>query len=101
MGGSMQLVTQPGQVSSIDAGQLQQYQAAHHESEYAIVDVRQPEEYRLGHIPGARLMPLGDLATYAEELRKIAGRTVVFYCRSGGRSSRASAWAAGELGLPK
>jgi len=29
--------------------------------EYNLVDVRQPEEYEQGHLPGARLIPVGEL----------------------------------------
>jgi rhodanese-related sulfurtransferase len=29
--------------------------------EYLILDVRQPQEYQSGHIPGATLIPLGEL----------------------------------------
>jgi sulfur-carrier protein adenylyltransferase/sulfurtransferase len=36
--------------------------------EYNLIDVRQPGEYERGHIPGARLMPVGDLAQHAGEL---------------------------------
>jgi len=30
--------------------------------EYNLLDVRQPGEYRRGHLPGARLIPLAELA---------------------------------------
>jgi glyoxylase-like metal-dependent hydrolase (beta-lactamase superfamily II)/rhodanese-related sulfurtransferase len=56
-----------------------------------IVDVREPEEYvgPLGHIAGAKLVPLGELATRAGELRK--DRPVVAVCRAGSRSAQAVA----------
>jgi sulfur dioxygenase len=55
-----------------------------------IVDVRQPDEYQgsLGHIRGAKLIPLGELAARAGELDKT--RPVVAVCRSGARSAQAS-----------
>jgi rhodanese-related sulfurtransferase len=58
-----------------------------------IVDVRRPDEFtgELGHIPGARLMVLDTLPEHVQELPK--DRTVVFVCRSGGRSGRATAFA--------
>jgi sulfur dioxygenase len=55
-----------------------------------VVDVREPEEFTgpLGRIPGARLMPLGELAARARELRR--DRPVVAVCRAGGRSAQAT-----------
>ena len=55
-----------------------------------IVDVRESDEYHgpLGRIQGARLIPLGQLATRAGELAR--DRPVVAVCRSGARSAQAS-----------
>jgi rhodanese-related sulfurtransferase len=36
--------------------------------EYNLIDVRTPEEYKLGHLPGARLIPVGELADRLLEL---------------------------------
>ncbi|MDH4233149.1 MAG: rhodanese-like domain-containing protein, partial [Nitrospirota bacterium] len=36
--------------------------------EYNLVDVRQPKEYERGHIPGARLIPVGELRNHIKEL---------------------------------
>jgi len=44
-----------------------------------ILDVRPPEEYRAGHIPGALSVPLSELKTRLAELPK--DREVVAYCR--------------------
>jgi hydroxyacylglutathione hydrolase len=65
--------------------------AARHE--VRIVDVRQPEEYtgELGHIPGAELIVLDTLATEIERLPKTD--SIVFVCRSGGRSGHATEFA--------
>lgn len=55
-----------------------------------IVDVREPSEFNgaLGHVPGARLMPLGSLAKHCGELDQ--RRPVVTVCRSGARSAQAT-----------
>ncbi|MDA8084637.1 MAG: rhodanese-like domain-containing protein [Nitrospiraceae bacterium] len=57
-------------------------------SEYCLVDVRQPSEYQHGHLPGARLIPLGQLR------QNISGispdRTIIVYCRTGSRSNAAA-----------
>ena len=54
-----------------------------------IVDVREPDEYTgaLGHIRGAQLVPLGQLAQRAGEIDR--SRPVVTVCRAGGRSAQA------------
>lgn len=44
-----------------------------------ILDVRPPEEYRAGHLPGAINIPLSDVAKRVNELPP--GREVVAYCR--------------------
>lgn len=58
-----------------------------------IIDVRRPDEFtgELGHVPGAQLMVLDTLPERLSELPK--DKTVVFVCRSGGRSGRATAFA--------
>jgi rhodanese-related sulfurtransferase len=48
-----------------------------------ILDVRQPEEFRLGHITGAKLIPLGELSNRLKELPK--GREIICICASGHR----------------
>jgi adenylyltransferase/sulfurtransferase len=52
-----------------------------------VVDVREQYEWDAGHIEGARHIPLGDLPNRLAELPHDAD--VVFYCQTGGRSSRA------------
>jgi len=59
-----------------------------------LIDVRQPEEFALGHLPGARLIPLGDLAQRVDEIPK--GVKVVVYCHHGVRSLRAVGILAGS-----
>ena len=52
--------------------------------EYSLVDVRQPGEYRQGHLPGAKLIPLDDLPEHLEELDP--GKPTFVYCTAGVRS---------------
>jgi rhodanese-related sulfurtransferase/rubrerythrin len=54
---------------------------------YQLVDVRQPGEYEQGHIPGARLIPLGDIPSRVSELD--SEKKTIVYCRSGVRSESA------------
>ncbi|MPN24118.1 Thiosulfate sulfurtransferase GlpE [bioreactor metagenome] len=51
-----------------------------------IIDIRTPEEYQAGHIPGAPLIPLDQLDKRAEEIPK--DQKVLLICRSGNRSSQ-------------
>ena len=44
-----------------------------------VIDVRPVEEYRAGHIPGARSIPMTELAARLQEVPK--DREVVAYCR--------------------
>ena len=59
------------------------------ESAY-ILDVRTPEEYREGHIPGARLLPVGELGRRYREVPQ--NEAVYIICRSGSRSAAATVW---------
>lgn len=52
-----------------------------------LVDVREPDEYAEGHVPGAVLVPLATVADRVDELRGDGDLYVI--CRSGGRSMRA------------
>jgi len=52
-----------------------------------IVDVREKDEWRSGHIPGAKHIPLGQIPLRVGELDPHVDTILV--CQSGGRSSRA------------
>jgi rhodanese-related sulfurtransferase len=51
-----------------------------------LLDVRQPDEWNEAHIPGATLIPLGELEARVAELPR--DREIVVVCRSGNRSKR-------------
>jgi rhodanese-related sulfurtransferase len=53
-----------------------------------LLDVRQPEEYRTGHIPGAKLIPLGELDRRMRELPR--NQEIICVCASGSRSMSAT-----------
>lgn len=55
-----------------------------------IIDVREPNEYDICRIPGARLIPLAQLPQYVHELDP--DREVILHCKSGGRSARAASF---------
>lgn len=52
-----------------------------------LLDVREPHEYELARIEGARLIPLGEVPLRLEELDR--GREIVVHCHSGVRSAYA------------
>ncbi len=72
----------------ITTEELKQFIKSHNEKEYLLVDVRQPDEYSEGHIPGAKFIPLNELVSDLSGLP--ANRNLVFYCHSGGRSLAAA-----------
>ena len=53
-----------------------------------LLDVREPSEWRAGHAPKARHIPLGELDRRRKELP--AGREIITVCRSGHRSAQAA-----------
>jgi rhodanese-related sulfurtransferase len=57
---------------------------------FVFLDVREPSEYAESNIPGAKLKPLGEIATMQiEELEDLRDQEIVIHCRSGARSMQA------------
>lgn len=59
------------------------------EDDVLVVDVRESREYRPGHVPGAKNVPLSLLPALLPEVPK--DRPVYVICQSGGRSAQATA----------
>jgi sulfur-carrier protein adenylyltransferase/sulfurtransferase len=53
-----------------------------------LVDVREPGEWAIAHLPSAHLIPKGEIAERVDEITR--ARDVVLYCRSGARSATAA-----------
>lgn len=53
------------------------------------VDVREPDEYAVGHIPDAKLLPLGEVMSRAAEVLPDKDAPWLVYCRTGRRSADA------------
>jgi glyoxylase-like metal-dependent hydrolase (beta-lactamase superfamily II)/rhodanese-related sulfurtransferase len=70
--------------------EVQPHWLEEHLREVQIVDVREPDEFNgpLGHVPGAKLIPLGTLAGACGELSR--DKPLVTVCRSGARSAQAT-----------
>ena len=60
------------------------------ESGYIILDAREQDEYDEGHIPGAILIPYGEIADRAEKELPDKDQLILVYCRSGRRSKIAA-----------
>lgn len=54
-----------------------------------IVDVREPNEFKAGHIPNARNFPLSQMKDRAKELAKLKGKPLLLVCQTGSRSAQA------------
>jgi len=61
---------------------------------FTLLDVRQPKEYEAEHIPGAKLIPLGDLEDKRGEIDP--QKPTIVYCAIGGRSRVAAQMLAGK-----
>lgn len=70
----------------------QEYKQAIQNNPSAIVlDVRQPQEYKMGHIKGAILINVLDEPLFEQEIKKLdKNKTYYLYCRSGKRSNKAA-----------
>ena len=66
----------------------------------ALLDVRQPEEFAIASLPGARLIPLGELPQRFKELADWQEREIVVYCHHGIRSQHAIGFLRGA-GFPR
>ena len=78
-----------GGLWEIQPAALEERRAGAHADDIQIIDVRETAEFSdtMGHIPGARSMPLSQLTQRSSEID--AERPVVAVCRSGARSAQA------------
>ncbi len=63
-----------------------------------LIDVREPHEWKLGNLPGARLIPMGQISQSLDQLDP--EREIVVYCRSGARSAKVKGFLQAN-GFPK
>jgi adenylyltransferase/sulfurtransferase len=81
-GGASAVDRAEGAVSEIQPAQLAERLEGGEKLE--IIDVREPYEWQIGHIPGARLVPLDRIAAEIPRLDK--RRETILYCKVGARS---------------
>lgn len=84
------------QGSTITAAELKEWQDAGKNID--LIDVREPAEWEIVRIPGARLIPKGDIVSGDALAELPSDKQAVFYCKSGVRSAEALA-AAKAAGL--
>ena len=75
-------------IQNLSVDRAKEWLARNKESAFILLDVRQPEEYRSCHLPGAVLIPLPSLMDKVGELDP--AKSLLVYCRSGNRSRAAA-----------
>lgn len=75
-----------GKITNVDAQDVQKLNLK--DANIQLIDVRTPEEYKAGHIPEAKLIPLQELPSRLAEIDK--NKKVYVICHSGNRSRQAS-----------
>jgi rhodanese-related sulfurtransferase/rubrerythrin len=81
-------------IMNMTTDQVKDYLDTHAVEEYNLLDVRQDWEYEEFHLPGARLIPLPELADRLGEIN--AKNPTLVYCAVGGRSSAAANLISGQ-----
>jgi rhodanese-related sulfurtransferase/rubrerythrin len=76
-------------IESWSVKKVEEFLKDHHPDDYNLLDVRQPIEYEQGHLPGAIMIPVGELQAGVSQLDP--QRPTVVYCASGIRSRAAAA----------
>jgi rhodanese-related sulfurtransferase len=76
-------------VSTWSAEKIRKFLQEKNPGDYNLVDVRAPKEYEQGHLPGARLIPVGELASRLSEIDP--KKPTVVYWAAGLRSRAAAA----------
>lgn len=73
--------------------QLSQWQAEPKRTTY-LFDVRTPEEYEAGHLPGARSVPGGQLVQETDHVASVRGARIVLADTDGVRANMSASWLA-------
>ena len=82
----------PAQETKVNEGEIdvvELKQKIDRGDKFELIDVREPHEYRICNIPGAKLIPLGEFPKHLGEFDPAAD--IVIHCKSGMRSAKACA----------
>ena len=90
-------MTEPGRAPQVENLDIDAIRQGLSDGSIVLVDVREPNEWEAGHIPGSVLQPLSTFDP--AELPQEAGKRIVLSCRSGNRSLKAAALAH-AVGIP-
>ncbi len=82
---SFSMFSRSGQAPDPDVVDFDDLEKAVDAGAWAVVDVREPHEFAVGHIPGALNLPLSGFDP--QELPQ--GKPIVLICQAGGRSKNA------------
>ncbi len=58
--------------------------------DFFLLDVREPNEFKIGRIPGSTLIPLGEVPQRVSEIPR--DKEIIVHCKMGGRSAKAAAF---------
>jgi adenylyltransferase/sulfurtransferase len=56
--------------------------------DFFLLDVREPNEFQIGRIPGSTLIPLGEVPQRVGEIPR--DKEIIVHCKMGGRSAKAA-----------
>lgn len=63
---------------------------------FLLLDCREPDEYAIVHIEGARLLPMNETAQRLAELEPYRHQRIVVYCHHSRRSQQVTQWLRGQ-----
>lgn len=76
------------EVREVDVSELKHLQDG--QQDFALVDVREPEDWQKGTIPGAATIPRGVLELNIDQVTTDKDKKIVLYCGGGSRSALAA-----------
>jgi len=76
------------EITEIDAAELKRMQQS--QANFALIDVREPDEVAEGAIAGAKALPRGQLELKIDTITTDKEQPIVCYCGGGGRSALAA-----------
>jgi adenylyltransferase/sulfurtransferase len=74
--------------TEIDVRELKRKMDA--KEDFYLLDVREPNEFKIGRIPGSTLIPLGEVPQRYQEIPR--DKEIIVQCKMGGRSAKAAAF---------